>query len=66
MQLIFREEPIVQPFSKLKLIFFLVYLIITFLSLLKGIIESVESHKLTNYWKWYISTKPYPVINGVK
>jgi glycosyltransferase-like protein LARGE len=45
MQLIFREDPIIQPFR---------------------IIESVESHRLTNYWRWYISNKAYEVINGVK
>lgn len=45
MQLIFREEPIIQPFR---------------------IVESIESHRLTNYWKWYIANKPYRVINGVK
>lgn len=45
MQLIFREEPIIQPFR---------------------IIESIESHRLTNYWKWYISNKPYAVINGAR
>ena len=45
MQLIFRDEPIIQPFR---------------------IVESIESHRLTNYWKWYISNKAYKVINGVK
>ncbi|RWS31574.1 uncharacterized protein B4U80_07653 [Leptotrombidium deliense] len=24
--------------------------------------ESVDSHKLTNYWKWYISNRPYYVF----
>lgn len=45
MELIFREEPIIQPFR---------------------IVESIESHRLTNYWKFYISNQPYRVINGVK
>ncbi|RWS16148.1 Gyltl1B protein-like protein, partial [Dinothrombium tinctorium] len=41
MQLVMREDPLVQPFR---------------------IQESIDSHKSTNYWKWYVTSRPYNVL----
>ncbi|XP_053200951.1 uncharacterized protein LOC128386023 [Panonychus citri] len=40
LQLIFRDDPLVNPFR---------------------LLESIDAHKLTNYWKWYSSNKVFPV-----
>ena len=58
LQLIHRQQPLVQPFSKLinsekrliKLFF-----------LFEGIFESAEAHQLTDYWKWFYANSPYQV-----
>ena len=33
--------------------------------LFKGLLESSDAHRLTNYWKWYYATDPYDVYGFI-
>jgi glycosyltransferase-like protein LARGE len=76
LQLIFRDDPLIQPFRKSADCLWLtrrrraatsrrrsICLLMPVSCPVPGLLESPESHKLTNYWKWYSSERPYPVIS---
>lgn len=79
LQLIFREEPLVQPFRKCVCVCLSCTVVVIHSSgvvvftdhtlfsnvhccFCTGLLESSESHKLTNYWKWYSADSAYRVV----
>ncbi|UXI18298.1 hypothetical protein NH340_JMT04241 [Sarcoptes scabiei] len=56
-QLVYRDESIIEPFREFEFDFKLLSNFIFFSAL--GLHDSHEIHGLTDYWRWYFSNNPY-------